>query len=209
MKSVSSMPRNAEVMPTSTEPVQYCACEPNHSQNSGCGPHTETHRIVSTSRRNAANALSALRRAPSDGFVPTGKRIGRVPGRRPTNRPPVSVGSLLATPYTLGGLAVELLHFPREFLVNDVPLHLERRRQLAGRLREILREDLELLDLLDPADLRVHLVDDALHLLAHRLGARHLVRLEAVLLREAGDLVRVDRDQRDQVRPPVADHHRL
>src|SRR3954452_11922958 len=144
MKSVTSMPRNADAIPTSTEPVQNCACDPNQSQNRGCGPHTETHRSVSIRRRKAANALSARRRAPSDGFVPTGNRIGRVPGRRPMKRPPVSVGSLLATPYTLGGLAVELLHFPREFLVNDVPLHLERRRQLAGRLREILREDLEL-----------------------------------------------------------------
>src|SRR3954452_12047281 len=104
MKRVSSIPRNADAIPTSTEPVQYWACEPNHSQNSGCGPQTETHRTVSIRRRKGANVLSALRRAPSDGFVPTGNRIGRVPGRRPTKRPPVSVGSLLATPRDYGAV---------------------------------------------------------------------------------------------------------
>src|SRR4051794_6900965 len=102
MKSVSSIPRNADAIPTSTEPVQYCACEPNQSQNRGCGPQTDTQSTVSINSSNAAKVLSARLRAPSEGLVPTGSLTGRVPGRRPTKRPPVSVGSLLATHQRLG-----------------------------------------------------------------------------------------------------------
>src|SRR3954451_4404362 len=105
------------------------------------------------SSRNAAKVLSARLRAPSEGLVPTGSRTGRVPGRRPMKRPPVSVGSLLATPGRLGTAGVEPLNLVRELLVHDVALDLERGRQLAGGLREVLGQDQELLDLLDGADL--------------------------------------------------------
>src|SRR5215212_8331973 len=46
--------------------------------------------------------------------------------------------------------------------VDDRPLDLERRRQLALGLREVALEDLEALDLLDPGEARVDRVDVAL-----------------------------------------------
>src|ERR687895_2451165 len=107
-------------------------------------------------------------------------------------RPPVSVGSLLAMafgnraelgaparrpataawdccrgdfPPTLPG--VKLVYLRLELLVDDVALDLEGRGQLPGLLREVAGQDLELLDLLDGADLAVDLVYGLLDLGQH------------------------------------------
>src|SRR3954464_4091663 len=156
--SVISISTNAAMIPSVTDPpVQYWTCAPNHSASAGCGPQTVAHRTSSTKSRNHASAPSARRRrraATSGGSA--GKRTGRVPGRLPMNRPPVSVGSLLAIldsvgmrsraprrVYALPG--VERLHHAGELLVHDVALDLQRRGQLAGLLREVVIEDRELL----------------------------------------------------------------
>src|SRR5206468_1659541 len=99
-----------------------------------------------------------------------------------------------------------------ELLVNDVALDLERRRQLTGLLRQVVRKDRELLQLLDRTDLRVDLVD---RLLDERLDLVALrqpgdVRgAEALLLGPGHDLLRVEGDERGQVGPAVAVHDAL
>ena len=95
-----------------------------------------------------------------------------------------------------GGHEVELLDLVCEVLVHDPAAQLQRRRDLAVFLREVARQDREPLDLLDAHAVAVDLVDDLLH---------ELLRLAA----GAVDLVRVERDQRGDVRAAVADDERL
>ena len=54
------------------ESVQYLTYEPTHSQPSGCGPHSDTHRTVSSASRSAAKPLSAFWRPG-----PPGTGLGR------------------------------------------------------------------------------------------------------------------------------------
>src|SRR5947208_16569188 len=61
---------------------------------------------------------------------------------------------------------VQLVEDARVLLVDDVALDLQRGRQLAGCLREVVVEDRELLDLLDLRVLCVGAVDLALDQLA-------------------------------------------
>src|SRR4051794_6844243 len=108
-------------------------------------------------------------------------------------------------------LVVERVDFPLVLVRDDVPLHLQRRRELAGLLREVVGQDLEFLHPLDARELLVHVVqvllEDRLHLrVVPELGR---VRGPALLLAELRALLHVERDQGDQVGPAVADHHAL
>ena len=96
-------------------------------------------------------------------------------------------------------------------LLTDLSPELQRRRHLALLDREVPRQDGEALDLLEAGVGSVHVVDDALHELADVgvLGERDEVAVEPVLLGPACDLDRIERDQRGDVRPPVADDERL
>ena len=80
--------------------------------------------------------------------------------------------------------------------MHDLPPQLERGRDLALFLREVARQDREPLDLLDAHAVAVDLVDDLLReLLRVASGRPYLVPLE--------------RDERGDVRPAVADDERL
>src|SRR5215207_11390155 len=218
--SDAAQPSMIVVIPLVTNPVRYWTWEPTQSQPAGWGPKSVRQRSVSSTRIALARTLSKRwRGAP----VRTGcarKRIGAVPGRRPMKRPPVSVGSLLAIRRSecrdarvawrrLGRLRVEPLNHVGVLLVHDVALHLQGRRQLARLLGEVVGQDREALDLLDAAHVRVHVVDGPLDLRPHLLGFMHLLGIEPVLLGKGGELLLVERYQRDQIRPAIAHHHRL
>src|SRR5258708_17433112 len=81
-------------------------------------------------------------------------------------------------------------------LLHDAAPELQRRRQLAGLLREVAREDREALDLLDAHPVAVDVVDELLYELLGIAAGRV-------------DLGRIERDERGQVRATVADHERL
>src|SRR5207244_9614629 len=85
-------------------------------------------------------------------------------------------------------------------LLANAALQLQRRRHLAVLGREIARQDRELLDLLEAGVPRVDLVDDALDELLDVVAAGGAPRRELLLL---------ERDQRDDVGPAVADDERL
>src|SRR5260370_3380845 len=92
------------------------------------------------------------------------------------------------------------------------PLHLARRRDVAVLLVEPAREERELLHRLDLRERAVHLVhlapDQLQHLgLAGQVGESS--KGDAKVLREAGDVVLVDEDERDDELAPVAHHHRV
>src|SRR4051794_17315461 len=59
-------------------------------------------------------------------------------------------------------LGVQRVEELRVLVVDHVALDLERRRELAGLLREVVVEDLELLDLLDLREVRVDVVEHVL-----------------------------------------------
>ena len=75
-----------------------------------------------------------------------GPAAGRAPPRTPRRAAPASA-------------RVQRLDLARVLLGDDVALDLHRRRQLAALLREVVRQDLELLHLLDAGELLVDLVD--------------------------------------------------
>src|SRR3954470_16653415 len=91
---------------------------------------------------------------------------------------------------------VELFDLGREVLVHDLAAELERRRDLALFLREVARNDREALDLLDANAVAVHVVDDLAH---------ELLRIAAGGL----DLRPLERDQRNDIGPAIADDERL
>src|SRR6478672_2370868 len=108
--------------------------------------------------------------------------------------------------------AVERVERVGVLLVDDVALDLERRRQLAGLLREVVVEDEEALDLLDRGVLRVGPFELGLDELAHSrvAGERGDARvLDPLLARPRDDLLLVERDEHDRVRAAVAVHDRL
>src|SRR5205085_4179674 len=82
--------------------------------------------------------------------------------------------------------AVQRLDLAREVLLADAPLQLQRRRHLAVLGGEVAREDREALDLLEPREVGVHLVDDPLD---------EAVHVRAAQLPPACDLAVVERDQ--------------
>src|SRR3954451_9411859 len=123
--------------------------------------------------------------------------------------------NLFERPYELNRPAalplVQAVEELRVLVVDHVALDLERGRQLAGLLREVVVEDLELLDLRDLRVVGVDVVEDALDELAHLLVLGQLgdVLGQALLLGPGDDLLLVERDERDRVRPAVAVHHGL
>ena len=94
---------------------------------------------------------------------------------------------------------------------DDVALDLHRRRQLAALLREVVRQDLDLLHLLDPRELGVDLFEVLLDRLRGPVVRRQRLGIggQAVLLGERRRLLGVEGDQGDQIRPAVADDHAL
>src|SRR5438128_9678349 len=76
-----------------------------------------------------------------------------------------------------GSTRVERVEEVVVLLVDDAPLHLERRSQLAGLLGKIVVEDRELLDLLDLGVFGVHLVELVLDQLPDLLAAHELSHL--------------------------------
>src|SRR5205823_14042933 len=68
--------------------------------------------------------------------------------------------------------AVQRLDLAREVLLANAPLQLQRRRHLALLGGEVAREDREALDLLEPRELGVHVVDDSLKEIVHVLAAK-------------------------------------
>src|ERR1700677_1113177 len=92
-------------------------------------------------------------------------RTGAVPGRRPTNSPPFSEGSLFMSSYVRSyrrgdpSAAVQRVEQLRVSLVDHIALDLQRRRQLACRLGEVVVENHKLLDLLDLGVFGVDMVD--------------------------------------------------
>src|SRR3954464_10569965 len=141
---------------------------------------------------------------------------GAVPGRRLTKSPPVSVGSVRTRSSVArrrrSSARIQGVEEPGVLLVDHVALDLERRRELARLLREVVVEDAELLDLLDLGVVRVDAVDlalDELDDLRVRGQRGHRGVLDALLTRPRKDLLLVERDQRDGIRPPVAVHHAL
>src|SRR5271154_5480201 len=135
------------------------------------------------------------------------KRTGPVPGRRPTNSPPFSVGSLricfYVRSYASAGTLARVQRVEKRGIpfVDNVALDLQSRRQLAGRLGEVVVEDQELLDLLD---LSVFGVDEVDLMLDERVdggGARERgdVLGQIVLACIARDLFLVQRDQHHRV----------
>src|SRR5436305_12834370 len=144
-------------------------------------------------------------------------RVGAVPGRRPTKRPPVSEGSVRICSYLRsdadrrGSARVKGVEDVGVLLVDDVALDLQPGRELTGRLGEVVVQDGELLDLLDLRVSRVDAVDLPLDQLVD-LGAlrqRGDVLGEAVLARVDGDLFLVEGDQHHRVGALIAVHHRL
>src|SRR6202049_3057722 len=133
--------------------------------------------------------------------------VGPVHGIHASPTPPPS--ARIASPRLLTG--VEPGEHLCVFLVDHVALDLQGRRELAGRLREIVVEDHELLDLLDLGVFGVGMIDLALDQRANLrvLRQRGDVLRQAVLAREHGDLLLIERDQHDRVGPRVAVHHRL
>src|SRR5215212_1320373 len=204
----SAIVRNSEArqpsmiveMPAVTKPVRYCTWEPAHSQNSGWGPNRLRHSSNSTASNASARAPSDLRRRSPARTGEPRKHTGAVHERLPMNSPRESLGSLLGTLARLARPGVDRVDRARVLLVHDVALDLQRRRELAGFLREVLRQDLEALDLLHRTDLRVYLVDHLLHLRAHLLTLRSPLGLE---------LLRVERDQGHEVGAAVAYDHGL
>src|SRR5437868_9569304 len=101
-----------------------------------------------STRSTAASARSSARRPRP---LNSGRRrylTGRVPGRRPTNSPPVSVGSLFIAVLVTRARPLRLVQRVEQvgvLLVHDVALDLQRRRQLSRLLREVVVEDDELL----------------------------------------------------------------
>ena len=93
---------------------------------------------------------SATRRA-----VP--RRVPRSLTASHPSRAPTQIG----TSRCAGSAGVQLVEDVRVLLVDHVALDLQRRRQLAGLLREVVVEDRELLDLLDLRVLLVDVVEDA------------------------------------------------
>ena len=98
---------------------------------------------------------------------------------------------------TVGGHSGTALRFAFEKCsCDDLAAELQGRRDLAVLLREVAGEDREALDLLDAHAVAVDVVDDLLHELLWVSAGRC-------------DLGVVDRDQRGDVGPPVADDDRL
>src|SRR4051794_5664902 len=177
--------------------------------------------------RPRASCAGALRSSPcmaaaSTAAVPSppsaaGQRSATAPAFS-TPRPIASATSrALSVPLKESGatrtrkLGVERVDVLLELLGDDVPLHLHRRRQLAGLLREIVGEDLELLHLLHAGELLIDLVEMLLDDRPHLIVSPQLGRIggPAPLLAELGALLHVEGDQGDQVGPSIADHHAL
>src|SRR5205085_2521588 len=109
---------------------------------------------------------------------------------------------------------VQRLDLVRVLLRDRLALQLHGRCQLVAAGLPFGGEDLELLDLLDAGHLLVRLVDLGLDRLDDLLVLRERaevarVRVDATLLEEARNRVGIERDERDVVRPPVADRDRL
>src|ERR1039458_9206211 len=129
------------------------------------GPQQSRLRTIMLASRMPARELSIRFRSSPPLSGRARKRTGAVPGRRPTNSPPFSEGSLSIVPYVrsyalevpLAG--VQRVEQLRESFVDHVALDLQRRCQLAGGLGQVVIEDHELLDLLNLGVFRVHVVD--------------------------------------------------
>jgi hypothetical protein len=91
------MPRNATKIATLTVSSAYWTREAIHSHATGTGPKNIKLTSTITTRMAAARLLSSRwrRRVPRLGSARY--LTGAVPGRRPMNRPPLSVGSVRAT----------------------------------------------------------------------------------------------------------------
>src|SRR4051812_20843771 len=147
------------------------------------------------------------RREPSGARAPA----AWPPGRR-RGPPPGAAARAARWLWPAGvSLGVQALELRGVLVGDDGALHLQRRRQLAGLLREVVVEDEEPLDLLHARVPAVDLVEHALDELAHlRLTHERSGLLgQAMLARELHDLLGVERDQRHRVGPAVAVHERL
>src|SRR5262249_26282236 len=107
---------------------------------------------------------------------------------------------------------VQLLDLGLVLRRDDGALDLHRRGPLAALLREVMRQDLGLLPLLDAGELLVDLVDVGADHLAQALACRPRGRIlghRRVLLRERRHLLGIESDERRQERAAVADDDAL
>src|SRR4051812_17131338 len=107
---------------------------------------------------------------------------------------------------------VERLDRLAVLLGDRLALELHRRRQLIAARQPVALDDDELLDLLDPRELRVGRVDALLDLLAHLVVVRERLErrvLDALLLRPHRREVGVEHDERCVVGLGVADGDRV
>src|SRR5215210_379720 len=168
-----------------------------------------------TLRRSPPRASSRTAIVPSPPSA-AGQRSGSAPASSTPAPTASATCRAVSVPLNESGatrkrLGVERVDFPLVLVGDHVALHLQRRRQLAALLREVVRQDLELLHLLDARELRVHLIemllDDRPHLGV--LAQLRRVRRPPLLLAELRALLHVEGDQSDQIGPAVADHDAL
>src|ERR687890_731611 len=91
-----------------------------------------------------------------------GTRIGQAPRTMTELSPFRTPPSPAAVDVRRSALRIQTVEEAGVLLVDHVALDLERRRQLAGLLREVVVEDRELLDLLDLRVVAVDVVEDRL-----------------------------------------------
>src|SRR5215210_4318047 len=168
-----------------------------------------------TLRRSPPRASSRTAIVPSPPSA-AGQRSGSAPASSTPAPTASATCRAVSVPLNESGatrkrLGVERVDFPLVLVGDHVALHLQRRGQLAALLRQVVRQDLELLHLLDARKLCVHLVemllDDCPHLGV--LAQLRRVRRPPLLLAELRALLHVEGDQSDQIGPAVADHDAL
>src|ERR1039458_10052857 len=108
------------------------------------GPQQSRLKMIIPASRMPAREPSTRCRSSPPRWGRVRKRTGAVPGRRPTNSPPFSDGSVRMSSYfrsyapdhTLA--RVQRVEQVGECLVDDVALDLQRGRELTGRLGEVV-----------------------------------------------------------------------
>ena len=148
---------------------------------------------------------------PVDRLVEQHHRVDDHQVARPIHVQPGGVGAREPGAHDVPPLRVEAVEHVGVLLVHQRALDLERRGQLAAGLGEVVVEDREALDLLDPRELRVDGVDLLLDLGADAGvgGDRRRVGRDPEPLGELAALVGVERQHRHEVRAVVAVDDRL
>jgi hypothetical protein len=156
-----------------------------------------TESAIDTRRAFSAGAYRRLQAVKT--LVDPTTSSGPTTRSRPSTEHTLGGNAQLRRRYgSAGAAAVEGVEAVGVLLVDDVALDLQRRRQLAGLLAEVVVEDEEALDLLDLGVLGVGRVELGLDQRAHLVvlgqrGDRGV--LDAVLLAPGDDLLLVERDR--------------